>query len=98
MFPEILKAETSFASGTGANIEELLTLRPDVVFYLEADKVTGRALENAGLAGVPVSPSKYGYDVLRTYEEWIKNARRDFPRARRGGGRRPSLTGGARSS
>ena len=79
LFPEILKAETSFASGTGANIEELLTLRPDVVFYLEADKVTGRALENAGLAGVPVSPSKYGYDVLRTYEEWIKALAEIFP-------------------
>ena len=79
LFPGILKAETSFASGTGANIEELLTLRPDVVFYLEADKVTGRALENAGLASVPVSPSKYGYDVLRTYEEWIKTLAAIFP-------------------
>ena len=79
LFPGVLKAETSFASGTGANIEELLTLRPDVVFYLEADKVTGRALENAGLAGVPVSPSKWGYDVLRTYEEWIKTLAAIFP-------------------
>ncbi len=79
LFPGILKAETSFASGTGANIEELMTLRPDVVFYLEADKGFGRALENAGLAGVPVSPSKWGYDVLRTYEEWIKLLAGIFP-------------------
>lgn len=79
LFPGILKAETSFASGTGANIEELMTLRPDVVFYLEADKTMGRALENAGLAGVAVSPSKWGYDVLRTYEEWIKLLAGIFP-------------------
>ena len=79
LFPEILRADTSFASGAGANIEELLSLRPDIVFCLEADKVAGRALENAGLAAVPVSPSKYGYDVLRTWEEWIKTLSVIFP-------------------
>ena len=97
LFPGILKAETSFASGTGANIEELLTLRPDVVFYLEADKVTGRALEKRWARVRPLSPSKYGYDVLRTYEEWIKTSPRFSQNAPRRG-RRPSLTGGARSS
>ena len=34
LFPEILRADTSFASGAGANIEELLSLRPDIVFCL----------------------------------------------------------------
>ena len=56
-----------------------MTLRPDAVFYLEADKTAGRALENAGLACVPVSPSKWGYDVLRTYEEWMKTLAEIFP-------------------
>ena len=79
LFPELLKAETSFASGAGVNVEELMTLRPDAVFYLEADKTAGRALENARLACVPVSPSKWGYDVLRTYEEWIKTLAEIFP-------------------
>ena len=79
LFPELLKAETSFASGAGVNVEELMTLRPDAVFYLEADKTAGRALENAGLACVPVSPSKWGYDVLRTYEEWMKTLAEIFP-------------------
>ena len=79
LFPELLKAETSFASGAGVNVEELMTLRPDAVFYLEADKTAGRALENAGLACVPVSPSKWGYDVLSTYEEWIKTLAGIFP-------------------
>lgn len=79
LFPSILKADTSFASGAGVNIEELMTLRPDVVFYLEADKTTGRALENAGLRAVAVSPSKWGYDVLRTYEEWLKLLAGIFP-------------------
>lgn len=79
LFPEILKAETSFASGSGVNVEELLSMRPDVVFYLEADRAVGRSLENAGLSAVAVSPSKYGYDVLRTYEEWICQLAEIFP-------------------
>ncbi len=79
LFPRMLDADTSFAANSGVNVEELLSLRPDVVFYLDSDKITARALANAGLAAVAVSPSKWGYDALRTYEEWLRLLSSVFP-------------------
>ncbi|WP_352402518.1 ABC transporter substrate-binding protein [Synergistes jonesii] len=79
IFPEILKAETNFTSGLDLNIEELMRLRPDIVFYLAGNKEMGRMIKNAGLTAVAISPTKWDYDVMRTYDEWIKTLSSIFP-------------------
>lgn len=79
LFPELLKAETGYASGAGLNIEELMKLRPDVVFRLAEDKVSAETLRNAGLPSVAISVSGWGYDAMRTYSEWIKTLSAVFP-------------------
>lgn len=33
LYPEVLQAETGFINGTEVNMEELLKLKPDIVFY-----------------------------------------------------------------
>ena len=79
LFPEILKAQTGYTAGLDLNIEELMKLRPDVVFYLAGNKEMGKMIKNAGLPAVAISPTKWNYDVLRTSDEWIKTLSQIFP-------------------
>ena len=79
LFPEILKAQTGYTAGLDLNIEELMKLCPDVVFYLAGNKEMGKMIKNAGLPAVAISPTKWNYDVLRTYDEWIKTLSQIFP-------------------
>ncbi|MEG2213787.1 MAG: ABC transporter substrate-binding protein, partial [Clostridiales bacterium] len=79
LFPEILQAKTSFMQGKDLNIEELLLLKPDVVFYNAADTAMGQALTNAGFGAVAVSTSKWDYDILETYRQWIALLSQVFP-------------------
>ena len=66
LFPEILKARTEYTAGLDLNIEELMKLRPDLVFYLAGSKEMGKMIKNAGIPAVAISPTKWNYDVLRT--------------------------------
>lgn len=79
LYPEILKADTSFINGSSVNMEELTGLRPDVVFYSASDKQLGVQLKNAGLSGVAISPSKEGYDSIKTLDSWIALLSQIFP-------------------
>ncbi len=79
LFPEILKARTEYTAGLDLNIEELMKLRPDLVFYLAGSKEMGKMIKNAGIPAVAISPTKWNYDVLRTYDEWIKTLSQIFP-------------------
>ncbi len=79
IFPEILNAETGFMTGSDLNIEELLKLDPDVVFYTAGNTELKSALDNAGIPAVGVSPSKWDYDILETYDQWISLLSQIFP-------------------
>ncbi len=79
LYPEILNAETGFIDGTNINIEELLKLQPDVVFYGAGNAIMGQTLRDAGFAAVAVSPSKWGYDAIETLNQWIAMLSQMFP-------------------
>lgn len=69
IYPEILNAETEFISGSEINIEELLKLNPDIVIGVGAEQA--QILRDAGIPAVTVSTSKWNYDVVETYDQWI---------------------------
>ena len=71
VYPEILKANTEFTDGTNVNIEELLKLDTDVVFYNAGNKELGEQLKNAGLCAVAISAGKWKYDAIATLNGWI---------------------------
>ncbi len=71
LYPEILSASTDYANGNDVNIEELLKLEPDVVFYNAANPSMGEQLAQAGLAAVAVSVNKWDYDCIETLDNWI---------------------------
>lgn len=79
IFPEILEAETGYTNGSDLNVEELMKLEPDVVFYLAGNTEWKTALESAGIPAVGVSTSKWNYNVLETFDQWIDLLSQVFP-------------------
>jgi iron complex transport system substrate-binding protein len=71
LYPEILNVNTNIMDGSDVNIESLIALNPDVVFYNAGNKSEQEKLENAGLTAVGVSPTKWNYDCIKTYNEWM---------------------------
>ena len=79
LYPNILKAETGFIKGTEVNTEELMKLKPDVVFYSADDPKLGEQLKTAGFAAVAVSASKWNYDCVETLNQWVALLSQIFP-------------------
>lgn len=79
LYPEILNAETGFIDGTNINIEEVLKLEPDVVFYSAGSPQIGKALSEVGIPALAISPAKWGYDAIVTLDNWIGLLSELFP-------------------
>ncbi|MBR5367103.1 MAG: ABC transporter substrate-binding protein [Clostridia bacterium] len=78
LYPEILDAKTDFIDGTTLNIEELMKLEPDLVFYGGTPSM-GEQLANAGIPAVGVSAGKWDYDAIETLNNWILLLSEIFP-------------------
>ena len=72
VFPELKNADTSFAAGDDINIEELLALDPDVVFYRAEEPAERELYENAGIPAVGFSTTIAKFDAVETYAAWIE--------------------------
>ncbi len=79
LYPEILNVSTGYIDGTNVNIEELLKLEPDVVFYSESSPEIGEKLSNAGFAAIALSVSQWGYNAIETLNQWITLLNKIFP-------------------
>lgn len=71
VYPEILDADTSFVENGSINIEQLLTLDPDVVFYSAANSEERELFAKAGIPCVGFSTTIADYDCVETYAQWI---------------------------
>ena len=79
LYPELMDAETAFLEGGSLNVEELMKLAPDVVFYSTAETEVGQQLRNAGFCAVAVSVNKWEYDAMETLRNWIALLGEIFP-------------------
>ncbi len=79
LYPEVLNVNTDIMDGEDVNIESLIALEPDVVFYNANDTTDLEKLENAGLCAVAVSPTKWKYDCITTYNEWMDLLNQIYP-------------------
>ena len=70
--PGILRASTEFLKGDGLNAEELLKLKPDVVFYRVEAAAHAKQLALTGIPAVGFSTALSGFDTIRTFESWVK--------------------------
>lgn len=72
VIPGLSEVSTAFMSGSDINIEELLTLEPDVVFYKEGNTDEYEKLSAAGIPAVAFSVSQWGSDSIETFEAWVQ--------------------------
>jgi len=79
LFPEVLDVNTDIMNGDDVNIEALIALDPQIVFYNAGSAAICEQLENAGLTAVGVSPTKWSYDCIVTYDHWIKLLSEIYP-------------------
>ena len=82
LYPEVLKADTSFIQGAALNVEALLALRPDVVLFNASDRRMIDMIRGAGLAAYAMSTSKWNYDVLETHRQWMRSLEALFPESK----------------
>ena len=71
IYPEILEADTSFVVNGAVNIEELMKLDPDVVYYSATNVEEYELYKKAGIPAVGFSTTIADYDCVETYAEWI---------------------------
>lgn len=71
LYPEILNADTGYLNGSEINLEELMKLEPDVVFYSASQPEQGQQLRDAGFAAVALSVNKWEYNTIETLNQWI---------------------------
>ena len=81
LFPEVLNVSTDIMNGDDVNIESLMMLDPQIVFYNAPNTGLREKLENAGLTAVAVSPVKWNYNCIETYDNWIQLLSRIYPSA-----------------
>lgn len=79
LYPDILNVETGFIDGSSINMEELLKLQPDVVFYSASQPQQGEQLRNAGIPALAVSVNKWQYNAIETLNNWISLISEVFP-------------------
>lgn len=79
LYPELLNADTEFFANSELNIEALLELEPDIVFYNAGSTAIEEALDNAGLTGIAVSVTKWDFDASQTYKQWLALLEDIFP-------------------
>ncbi len=79
LYPEILNVDTDIMGGDDVNVEALLALDPQIVYYNAGNSALGEKLDNAGLTSVAVSPTKWKYDCIVTYDQWISLLSQIYP-------------------
>lgn len=71
VFPELGEVDTSFVVNGEMNIEQLLALEPDVVFYSAGNTEEREKYDAAGIPAVGFSTAIADFDCVETYAEWI---------------------------
>ncbi|MGF0096447.1 ABC transporter substrate-binding protein [Peptoniphilus sp. SGI.035] len=74
MAPELLKAENTVHAQSDINIEEIMKLKPDVIFYNAQNKEHFEQLSKTGIpcVGFATVGAKTPADPINRYVEWLK--------------------------
>ena len=72
IYPEIREADTGFVVNGTVNIEELMKLEPDIVYYSAANTEEYELYKKAGIPAVGFSTTIADFDCVETYAKWIE--------------------------
>jgi iron complex transport system substrate-binding protein len=70
--PEIARCETDFILGDDINIEELMKLAPDVIFYNSSNPAHTEQMIKAGIPAVGFSVSVAQFNTVETVNRWVE--------------------------
>ncbi len=79
MYPDLVNVPTGFVEGTDINVEELLKLNPDVVFYWGPYSNQTEQLASSGIPFIGVKTQGDG-DALLTLSTWLELMGKVFDR------------------
>lgn len=79
LYPDITNITTDIMDGDDVNIESLLALKPEVVFYNASDTQDLEKLETAGLTAVAFSATKWKFNCTETFNEWMNLLDQIYP-------------------
>lgn len=71
VYPEITELDTSFVENGEINIEQLMKLEPDVVFYSAANTDEREMYDNAGIKAIGFSTTLSDYNCIETFANWV---------------------------
>ena len=71
LFPSITEARTDFMNGSDINVEEIIAMDPDVIFYKAQNTEEYEKLKATGIPAVGFSTNAWGTDILVTFENWV---------------------------
>ena len=69
--PGITQVRTDFMNGDEVNIEQLLAMEPDVVFYRAENVEEYEQLSAMGIPAVGFSTTQWGSDSIETFQGWV---------------------------
>lgn len=72
IYPEAADLNAGFVENGKMNIEQLMNLKPDVVFYSASNTEEREMYDNAGIPAVGFSTKLSDYNTIETYANWIK--------------------------
>ena len=73
IFPEVINLETGFRDGGDLNMEELLSLEPDVILYRSDNEKTGEMIRNSGVPAVAFQTfNGDNGNTVTAVESWLK--------------------------
>ena len=83
VYPELKNCDSSFVQNGVLNVEKLLALKPDVVFYSASNVQEKTVYENAGIPAVGFAVNRSNYNSIETYADWIGLLEKIFGTSRR---------------
>ncbi|MDR3149138.1 MAG: ABC transporter substrate-binding protein [Oscillospiraceae bacterium] len=78
VFPNYLNAATDWIQNDEINVEEMMKLKPDVVFC-SAGGTDKAVIQAAGIPAIAVSATKWDYDCIVTFDKWVEILEQVFP-------------------
>ena len=72
IMPDVVNVNTSFATSDGINIEEVIALEPDVVFYNATTTSEYEMYKNAGIPAVGFSTTNWNWNCIETFNGWVE--------------------------
>ena len=78
VYPEITELDTSFVENGEINIEQLMKLEPDVVFYSATNTDEREMYDNAGIKAIGFPTTLSDYNCKETFANWVDQLEQIF--------------------